>query len=201
MIIWGRQTVRKQGQGECGGLWRVFASALKVLWALHRGPPNAMENYRPSFQLSSFSLFLWEGLRLPQWFWATRWCIKWSYGTTDMHTPKHEGLPWFSFRLDVILSPRDPGNTSQELAEPRAANFLGFCQVSFKRMCGDARAPVLISQTQNLSKEMGVGERPGAWEGAAVLLSSLLIQSGLDAPACQGQGRCKQFQSPPGCSI
>lgn len=79
-----------------------------------------------------------------------------------MHTPKHEGLPWFSFRLDVILSPRDPGDTSLELAEPRAANFLGFCQVSFKRMCGDARAPVLISPTQNLSREMGVRERPWA---------------------------------------
>lgn len=61
-----------------------------------------------------------------------------------MHNPALKGLTWFPFHLDVILSPRDPGTTSLELAEPRAANFSGFCQVSFKRMCGDAKAPVLI---------------------------------------------------------
>lgn len=63
-----------------------------------------------------------------------------------MHTPKHEGIVWFPFHLDVILSPRDSEN-ALELAESRAANFQGFCQVSFERMCGDAKAAVLISVT------------------------------------------------------
>lgn len=68
-------------------------------------------------------------------------------------------------------------------------------------MCGDAKAAGLISPTQTLSKEMGIRERPWAWEGAAAFLSSLLIPSDLDAPVCQGEERCKQFQLPPGCNI
>lgn len=145
MIVWGRWTLRKQGCGECEELWRVCASAVEVLWALPWGPPMPWKTRLSlSRQLSSFFLFLWEGLKLPQWFWTTRWCIRWSYGTACMHTPKHVGLPWFSFHLDVIfLGSRD----TLELAESRTANFEGFCQVSFERMCGEAKAAVLISVT------------------------------------------------------
>lgn len=43
-VIWGRWAVREQGQGECGELWRVCVRAVKALWALHWGPPDAMEH-------------------------------------------------------------------------------------------------------------------------------------------------------------
>lgn len=84
-----------------------------------------------------------------------------------MHTPAHERLPWFPFHLDVILSPRDPGTTSLELAEPRAANFSGFCQVSFQRMCGDAKAPALISpDTDSKQRDGRQGEAVGMRRGS-----------------------------------
>lgn len=86
-----------------------------------------------------------------------------------MHTPALKGLPWFPFHLDVILSPRDPGTTSLELAEPRAANFSGFCQFSFKRMCGDAKAPVLISpDTDSKQRDGRQGEAVGMRRGSSL---------------------------------
>lgn len=116
-----------------------------------------------------------------------------------MHTPAHGGLPWFPFHLDVILSPRDPGTTSLELAEPRAANFSGFCQVSFQRMCGDAKAPALIlPDTDSKQRDGRQGE---AVKGQRPFLSSLLLHSDLDAPVWQGEGRRKQSRLPPGRSI
>lgn len=56
-----------------------------------------------------------------------------------------------------------------------------------------------FTDTDSKQRDGPQGEAMGMGRGQQP--SSLLIPSDLDAPVCQGEGRCKQFGLPPGCSI
>lgn len=167
MIVWGRWALRKRGRVSVGiveGMCECCGGTLTLGW----GSPMPWKT-RFSFWLAFFHFFfpLWEGLRLPRWFWATEWCIKWLHRTTYMSTQNMKRFLGFHSTWMSSSLPRDSGSTL-ELAESRAANFQDFCQLIWKNVWRCQGCWVDFTDTDSKQRDGHQGEAMGVGRGCSL---------------------------------